>query len=114
MTVTPQQVAKLREITSAGILDCKKALEASQGDFDKAIQLGPQDASAYQYRATIYLLMGDYNRAGADYSAVILLKPDYRLAYENRAITYEAMGDKQKAKADWDKVAEIVKQKANH
>ena len=83
-------------------------------DFDKAIQLGPQDASAYQYRATIYLLMGDYNRAGADYSAVILLKPDYRLAYEYRAITYEAMGDKQKAKADWDKVAEIVKQKANH
>jgi elongation factor Ts len=38
MTVTPQQVQKLREMTGAGILDCKKALEQTGGDNDKAIQ----------------------------------------------------------------------------
>ena len=38
MTVTPQQVQKLREMTGAGILDCKKALEQTGGDYDKAIQ----------------------------------------------------------------------------
>lgn len=38
MTITAQQVQKLREITGAGILDCKKALETSNGDYDKAIQ----------------------------------------------------------------------------
>ncbi len=38
MSVTAQQVQKLREITGAGILDCKKALESSSGDTDKAIQ----------------------------------------------------------------------------
>ncbi|OGR81303.1 MAG: translation elongation factor Ts [Elusimicrobia bacterium RIFCSPLOWO2_02_FULL_39_32] len=38
MSVSAQAVQKLREITSAGILDCKKALESSSGDQDKAIQ----------------------------------------------------------------------------
>lgn len=38
MPVTSQDVQKLREATQAGILDCKNALEASDGDFEKAIQ----------------------------------------------------------------------------
>ncbi|OGC75336.1 MAG: translation elongation factor Ts [candidate division Zixibacteria bacterium RBG_16_40_9] len=36
--VTPEMVKELREKTGAGILDCKKALETSCGDFEKAIQ----------------------------------------------------------------------------
>ena len=32
-------VKKLREQTSAGMMDCKKALDESDGDFDKAVQL---------------------------------------------------------------------------
>lgn len=35
--VTPEMVKELREKTGAGILDCKKALESSCGDFEKAI-----------------------------------------------------------------------------
>ena len=38
LTITPQHVQKLREMTGAGILDCKKALEQSGGDYDKAVQ----------------------------------------------------------------------------
>ncbi|MEK7634263.1 MAG: translation elongation factor Ts [Patescibacteria group bacterium] len=30
-------VVKLREITSAGVMECKKALEDAGGDFDKAV-----------------------------------------------------------------------------
>jgi elongation factor Ts len=37
-TVTAQQVKELREATGAGPLDCKKALEANNGDFDKAVE----------------------------------------------------------------------------
>ncbi len=37
MAVTAQLVKELRERTGAGILDSKKALEASNGDIDKAI-----------------------------------------------------------------------------
>jgi elongation factor Ts len=32
-------VQKLREMTGAGIMDCKKALEEASGDFDKATEL---------------------------------------------------------------------------
>ena len=32
-------VQKLREVTGAGIMDCKKALEDTKGDFDKATTL---------------------------------------------------------------------------
>jgi len=37
MAVTTEQIKKLREATSAGILDCRKALEQADGDFDKAL-----------------------------------------------------------------------------
>ncbi|MGC9349658.1 MAG: translation elongation factor Ts [Anaerolineae bacterium] len=37
MTITAAMVKELREATSAGILDCRKALEATGGDFDKAV-----------------------------------------------------------------------------
>ncbi|WP_338971767.1 translation elongation factor Ts [Spiroplasma endosymbiont of Panorpa germanica] len=35
--VTPQLIKELREITSAGMMDCKKALEATNGVIDDAI-----------------------------------------------------------------------------
>ncbi len=34
---TAQDVVKLRTSTGAGMMDCKRALEASDGDFDKAV-----------------------------------------------------------------------------
>ena len=37
MAVTAKDVQKLREMTNVGMMDCKKALLASDGDFDKAI-----------------------------------------------------------------------------
>ena len=36
MAISAQDVARLRELTGAGMLDCKKALEENGGDFDKA------------------------------------------------------------------------------
>jgi elongation factor Ts len=36
MAITTEQIKALREATGAGILDCRKALEQSNGDFDKA------------------------------------------------------------------------------
>lgn len=37
MTISAEQVKKLREKTGAGMMDCKKALEKSDGDIEKAI-----------------------------------------------------------------------------
>ncbi len=39
MAITAQDVNKLRQMTGAGMMDCKKALVESDGDFDKAIEL---------------------------------------------------------------------------
>src|SRR5512138_3890196 len=38
-TISSADVAKLRRITLAGMMDCKKALEESEGNFDKAIEI---------------------------------------------------------------------------
>ena len=38
MAITAKQVKELREMTGAGMMDCKKALTATDGDFDKAIE----------------------------------------------------------------------------
>jgi elongation factor Ts len=37
MTITADQVRQLRERTGAGMMECKKALQESAGDFEKAI-----------------------------------------------------------------------------
>ncbi|MBO5545608.1 MAG: elongation factor Ts [Bacteroidales bacterium] len=37
MAITAADVMKLRKMTSAGMMDCKKALEEAEGDFQKAI-----------------------------------------------------------------------------
>jgi elongation factor Ts len=37
VTIKPEDVKRLREQTGAGIMDCKRALEESGGDYDKAV-----------------------------------------------------------------------------
>jgi elongation factor Ts len=39
VTISPKQVSELRARTSAGMMDCKKALEEAGGDMDKAAEL---------------------------------------------------------------------------
>lgn len=39
MNYTAQDVKRLREATAAGMLDCKKALDEADGDYDKAIEI---------------------------------------------------------------------------
>ena len=39
MKISAQMVKELREATGAGVLDAKKALEAHDGDFDKAVDM---------------------------------------------------------------------------
>lgn len=36
-TITPEDIKRLREQTGAGIMDCKRALEASGGDVEQAV-----------------------------------------------------------------------------
>lgn len=52
MAITAEAVKALREKTGAGMMDCKKALQESNGDFEKAIEyLRKKGASIAQKRS---------------------------------------------------------------
>ncbi|WP_019818371.1 translation elongation factor Ts [Saccharomonospora saliphila] len=61
---TAADVKRLRELTGSGMMDCKKALEESDGDFDKAVEYlrikGAKDVGKRAERATAEgLVAGD-------------------------------------------------------
>jgi elongation factor Ts len=39
VTISADQVKKLRELTGAGMMDCKRALEETDGDVDRAVEV---------------------------------------------------------------------------
>ena len=39
MSISAQDVKKLRDATGVGMMDCKKALQEADGDFDKAVEI---------------------------------------------------------------------------
>ena len=52
MQITAQMVKELREMTGAGMMDCKKALEAAKGDYDAAVKwLRENDLAAAEKKA---------------------------------------------------------------
>ena len=46
MEITTQMIKELREETKAGVMDCRKALESSNGDFQKAVDFLREKALA--------------------------------------------------------------------
>lgn len=51
--ITAANVAKLREMTNAGMMDCKRALTDAQGDMDKAVEiLRKKGAATAAHKAT--------------------------------------------------------------
>ena len=52
--VTAKMVKDLREMTGAGMMDCKKALAATDGDMDKAVEfLREKDLQAQRRRLDV-------------------------------------------------------------
>ena len=70
-------------------------------DYNKALELDPKDATAYNNRGFTYDNKGDYDKAIADYDAAIRLNPEYARAYNNRGFTYDKKGDYDRAIADY-------------
>ncbi len=46
MEITTQMIKELREVTKAGVMDCRKALEDANGDFQKAVEFLREKALA--------------------------------------------------------------------
>ena len=46
MAITTAQIKELREVTGAGVMDCRKALEQANGDFNQAVEFLREKAQA--------------------------------------------------------------------
>ncbi|HUG44417.1 MAG TPA: translation elongation factor Ts [Acidobacteriota bacterium] len=75
MGISAQQVKKLREMTGAGMMECKKALEEADGDLEAAVKIlrerGMAAASRKAGRSTREGLIGHYIHAGGKLGVLV-------------------------------------------
>jgi elongation factor Ts len=68
MEITTEMIKELREQTRAGVLDCRKALESAQGDFQKAVdylrEKGMATAAKRSERAALNGVVELYSHGG--------------------------------------------------
>lgn len=73
--ITAAMVKELREATGAGVLDCKQALEANDGDFEQAVaylrEKGKAAAAKRAEREAEEGLIGAYVHAGSKVAALV-------------------------------------------
>ncbi len=70
-------------------------------DFDAALRLKPDDASAFYNRGNAYAKKGEYDRAIRDFDAALRLRPDDASAFYNRGIVYYGKGQYDQAIRDF-------------
>ncbi len=78
------------------------------GDYTKAIELNPDEASAYVKRGLAYRVKCKYDRAVADFGRAIELGNDS--AYLERGSVYREKGEYDKAIVDYTKEIELCHQ----
>ena len=75
MEITAQMVKDLRQATGAGVLDCRKTLEAAGGDFNKATEMlrekGLAAAAKKSTREAKEGLVGHYIHTGSKVAAMV-------------------------------------------
>jgi elongation factor Ts len=75
VAITPEQVKNLRERTGAGIMDCKRALEACEGDLARAIEhlreQGIARAARRETRTTAAGIVESYVHAGGKIGVLV-------------------------------------------
>ncbi|WP_299623492.1 tetratricopeptide repeat protein, partial [Pelagibius sp.] len=81
--------------------------EKAVADYDKAIELDPKYAAAYNNRGNAHDDLEQFEKAVADYDKAIELDPKYAAAYNNRGNVHYDLEQFEKAVADYDKAIEL-------
>ncbi|MBN1363665.1 MAG: tetratricopeptide repeat protein [Syntrophaceae bacterium] len=76
-------------------------------DYDEAIRLQPNFASAYFNRGNTYKNLGQYRLAITDYNNTIHLSPDYFVAYNYRGFAYGKLGQYELALENFNKAISL-------
>ena len=75
MAVSAESIKELRTLTGAGVLDCKRALEETDGNFDQAVEVlrqkGLAAAAKKATREANEGLIGSYVHMGAKVAALV-------------------------------------------
>jgi len=66
----------------------RKIYQKALQEFDKTIELDPDNFKAYFWRGRVHLKIGQYDKAISDFKMVIKLKPDYTAPYDNLGWLY--------------------------
>ena len=82
-------------------------------DYDRAIELDPENAEGYYNRGIAKSGLDDYHGAIADYDRAIELNPNYAEAYFLRGFAKHKLGDYRGAKADYDRAIELKPEDAD-
>ena len=81
--------------------------EGALENFNKAIELTPNDAEIYKFRAKAKVRLEDYPAAIEDYNQVIELNPDDASAYKERAEAKRKLGDHTGAIEDYNQATQL-------
>jgi len=87
--ITAADVAKLRKMTGAGMMDCKKALQEAEGDFEKAVEIIRKKGQAVANKradreATEGVVLARVNENG-DHGAMIVLNCETDFVAKNES-----------------------------
>jgi tetratricopeptide (TPR) repeat protein len=87
----------------------KQDYRGALAEYDRAIQLDPNYAIAYNYRGILKEhKLSDSQGALAEYNRAIQLDPNLALAYNNRgSLKYKKLGDSQGALADYNRAIQL-------
>jgi tetratricopeptide (TPR) repeat protein len=91
-----------RGLSYANLDEEERAIE----DFDRAIEIDPEDAIAYLNRGSTYGALGEHERAIEDFDRAIERDPEYASAYVGRGNAYGALGEHERAINDYDRAIE--------
>lgn len=86
----------------------KSDVDHAIADFDMAIELIPDNSSAYKFRALAYSLAGNLDQAITDYDQAIALDPNDAEAYTRRGSVYVNKGDLDQAIIDYGRALELA------
>ena len=114
MSITAQEVNKLRQMTGAGMMDCKKALVEADGDFDKAIEfLRKKGQKLSEKRADRATNEGSvYVRRSEDGSEAILITLTCETDFVAKNADFQSLGNEIADAAMSNKPANVAALKA--